>query len=91
MADDPESRTPDAIKKHKTQKTFEMRGPGGSSIRKDMANQRVQKDQEKFGGDRATKYVNMERQKIADKENVRDGDRGRLSKHFSRSPDDRER
>ena len=83
MADDPKDKTPEAIKKHQQKKTHEMPGPMGSSIRQDMANRTVAKDQERFG-DRAAKYAKIEKAKIADKEHVREGARGRLSQEFKK-------
>ena len=85
MADNPNDKTPEAIKKHKLQQTHEMPGPDGSKIRKDMANQRVAKDQERFGGDRAMRHAQAEKEKIANKEHVRDGTRGRLTKEMEKA------
>lgn len=85
MADTPNDKTPDAIKKHKPQKTFEMKGPMGSAIRSAEANKAVTKDRARFNSDRAAKHAKMEKAKIASKEHVRDGERGRLSKEMNKS------
>ncbi len=85
MANDPKDKTPEAIKKHKVQKTFEMKGPGGSAIRQNEANKTVAKDQAQFSGDRAAKYAKMEKEKIASKEHVRDGTKGRLSPEMKKA------
>lgn len=84
MADGPNDKTPDAIKKHRPQQTLEMKGPMGSSIRQSMANQRASKDYERLNSDRASKYANIEKQKIANKENVREGTRGKLSQEINK-------
>lgn len=84
MADGPGDKTPEAIKKHRPQQNFDMKGPGGSAIRKAEAEKLVAKDQERFGGDRAAKYAKMEKDSIASKENVRDGTRGNLSQELNK-------
>ena len=84
MADGPDDKTPDAIKKHRPQQNFDMKGPGGSAIRQAEAEKRVAKDHERAGGDRAAKYAKMEKSSIASKENVRDGTRGNLSKELNK-------
>ncbi|MEP3280477.1 MAG: hypothetical protein ABJN26_14020 [Stappiaceae bacterium] len=84
MAENPNERTPEAIKRHKPQQTFEMKGPGGASVRQAEAEKVAAKDKERFGGDRAAKYANMEKKNIASKENVRDGTRGKLSQEMNK-------
>lgn len=91
MADKPGDRTPEAIKKHKPQQTYEMKGPGGSSIRQAQAERTAAKDKERFGGDRAAKHAKMEKAKIASKEHVREGTRGNLSKEMNQQTKGRER
>ena len=86
MADQPNDKTPEAIKKHKVQKNFDMKGPDGSAIRQAEAEKTVAKDQERFSGDRAAKYAKMEKQSIASKENVREGTgKGRLSQEMNKN------
>ena len=87
MADDKDDKTDktlEAIKRTKQQKVHNMKGPMGSAVSKDMANQTVAKDQERHSGNRAAKYANVEKEKIASKEHVREGTRGRLSKEFGK-------
>lgn len=85
MADDPKDKTPEAIKKHKVQKNFDMKGMGGPSIRQAEANKTVAKDQDSFSGNRAAKYAKVEKAKIADKEHVREGTKGRLSPEMNKA------
>lgn len=85
MTDDNDGKTPDAIKKHQPQQTFDMKGPGGSEIRKAEAGKRVSKEQERHSGDRASKYASIEKNSIANKENVREGTRGILSKEYAKN------
>lgn len=92
MADNPTDKTPDAIKKHQPQKTFEMKGPMGSAIRQDHANHRVEKDIERLSGNRAEKYANIEKEKFTvTVKDMEAGTRGILSKEYSKSSKDLEK
>lgn len=66
----------DSIRNHKVQNTLEMKGPGGDSVRKDMAQQGFAKDQENSNRKRADKYVKMDKEKLVKGES--------LSKTFNR-------
>jgi hypothetical protein len=97
MTDDPTNKppngdkTPEAIKQHKQKQTFEYKGPGGSAMRQADANLMVEKDRERFSGNRAEKYANMEKAKIATTKDMEDGRRGLLSKEYSPAAKDKER
>lgn len=88
MTNDPEKpgdKTPEAIQRHRPKQTYEMNTPGGRGLQRDMANHVVSKDQERFGDDRAAKYANVEKENIANKNQVREGERGRLTKEHQKS------
>jgi hypothetical protein len=85
MTDNPADKTPEAIKKHQQKQTFEYKGPGGSAIREAEANRQVEKDRERFSGNRAEKYANIEKEKIATRSDVEKGTRGNLSKQYNKS------
>ncbi|KPQ05937.1 MAG: hypothetical protein HLUCCA12_13205 [Rhodobacteraceae bacterium HLUCCA12] len=78
MTDRPDDKTPEAIKKHKVQQNFDMKGPLGSAVRQQETEKLVAKDQERFGGDRAAKYAKMEKAAIISKEDVRNQNKGKL-------------
>ncbi len=83
---DSNDKTPEAIKKHKVKYTHEMKGPLGAKIRQNEAEKLLNKGQERFdNSNRAAKYAKMEKEKIADKEHVREGTRGRLSKEHGQA------
>jgi len=84
MADKPEDKTPEAIKRHKVQQNFDMKGMGGPSIRQAEAEKVAAKDQERFSGNRAAKHAKVEKEKIASKEHVKEGTRGRLSPEMNK-------
>lgn len=92
MADRPEDKTPEAIKKHKVQQNFDMKGPVGSAVRQQEAEKLAAKDRERFSGDRAAKHAKMERKSIASRDDVREQNRGRLSPEMNRAAEkERER
>ena len=72
----------EAIEKTKPSQEHVMKTPGGASLRRDIANERVARDQERHSGNRADKHSNAEKESIANKEQVREGTRGRLGKEF---------
>lgn len=91
MADDPTDKTPDAIKQHKPKQTLEMKTPDGASIRQGMANAVVEKDRERFSGNRAEKYANVEKEKLVTTKDMEAGTRGILSREHSKAAKDMER
>jgi hypothetical protein len=91
MADKPSDRVPDAIKNHKPVKTHEMPGPAGAGLRKANAEKQVHQDFTKLRRENMAERVKLEKSKIAEKEHVREGKRGRLGKEFNEPNKERER
>lgn len=83
MADDPSDKIPKAIKNHAPQQNYEMKGPDGSAIRKAQGEKQVHQDFAKERRASAQKYANIEKEKIASKEQVREGQKGNLSKDYN--------
>lgn len=80
----PDDKTLEAIKRHKPTMTFEMKGPDGSKIRQDRANELVEKDKTQADRNRAEKYAKFEKEKIATTKDMEQGTKGRLSKEFNK-------
>lgn len=88
MARDPTKETPtglDSINRHKPTQAYDMKGPGGSSIRKEAAAANYAKDWEKTNSARAAKYANIEKKAIADKNDVREQNRGKLTPEHTKA------
>jgi len=75
----------ESIKRHKPQQSFDMKGPGGSDIRKDAAAAVYQKDWEKTNSDRGAKYANIEKKAIADRNDVREDNKDKIKPDFDKS------
>ena len=85
MADEKNEKKLEAVERTKPRQEYNMKGPGGSEIRKQEAHKAVARDQARYNGDRAAKYAKIEKEKIANKEHVRHGTRGRLTKQYSKN------
>lgn len=89
MADNSDDKTPEAIKKHKSKLTFEMPGPGGSTVRQQEAEKLAAQDQASNLGERAKKHANIERAKIASTADMERGTKGILSKEMKQATKDK--
>ena len=86
MSNEKDDKNLEAIKRTRPKQTLEMNTPGGRGLQKDMANKTVARDQARFdNSERAAKYAKLEKKDIANKEHVREGTRGRLSKEHGKS------
>lgn len=75
----------DSIKRHKPENTFEMKGLGGPGVRQEAAKAANAKDWQKYNGNRAEKYANIEKKGIVDKGDVRNQNNKRLTPIFNKA------